>query len=292
MTAKQRPLLILFSILLSVAPACKYLGGSSPVQGEKVVARVNNEYLYLSDISEMLKNVAPKDSADFIANYAVSWARRKLLLKKAEENVPSGELGLDKKVEEYRQSLLLYEYEKGLINQKLDKGVSEAEMAEFYEKNKEKFTLESDLYDIRYVQIRTDAPELGKMLSTIISPSNDEEERRRDGYCKAIAHSYSFKVDNWMVSAAILKQFPISELDLKNLALVGKFTQFKGEKESYFIQVKAVKHAGEAAPIEFIQPQIKEVLINKKKVILIQKIYDKIYDDGVKAGSCEVLVKK
>ena len=283
---------VVLALLLVAFPACKYLGGSSPVQGEKVVARVNNEYLYLSDISEMLKNVAPKDSADFIEHYAESWARRKLLLKKAEENVPAGELGLDKKVEEYRQSLLLYEYEKGLINQKLDKGVGDAEIADFYDKNKEKFTLETDLYDIRYVQIRTDAPELGKMLPTIISPKNEEEERRRDGYCKAIARGYSFIPDNWMASVAIIKQFPVSESDLKNLAQVGKFTQFKGDKESYFIQVKAVKHAGEPAPIIFIQPQIKEVLINKKKVVLIQKIYDRIYEDGLKAGNCEVLVKK
>jgi hypothetical protein len=272
--------------------ACKYFKKNSPMQGEKVIARVNDDYLYLSDLSPLIKNLPPQDSASFIANYAESWARRRLLLKKAEENVPAGELGLDKKVEDYRQSLLLYEYEKGLINQKLDKAVSDAEINDFYEKNKEKFTLEADIYDMQYVQIHSDAEELKKMQPLIVNPKNEEEQQKREGYCKAVAKSYSFAEGNWMTSSAILKQFPIEQKEIQSLAASGKFTEFKKGEESYFLQIKTVKHQGDPSPLEYIKNQIKEVFINKKKVILIQKIYDKIYEDGVKSGNCEVLIKK
>jgi hypothetical protein len=279
-------------VLIAVLPACKYFKKNSPVQGESVIARVNDDYLYLSDLSPLIKNVPPHDSASFIANYAESWARRRLLLKKAEENVPADELGLDKKVEDYRQSLLLYEYEKGLINQKLDKAVSDAEINDFYEKNKEKFTLESDIYDVQYVQIRSDAEEIKKMLPLITSPKNEEEIQKREGYCKAVAKTYSFAENNWMNSSAILKQFPISQIDVQTLAANGKFAEFTKEADSYFVHIVTIKHQGEPSPLSFIKNQIKEVFINKKKVILIQKIYDKIYEDGMKSGNCEVLVKK
>ena len=276
----------------SMSSSCKYFKRKSPSQGEKVIARANDEYLYLSDLTALIKNVPHQDSAAFIANYAESWVRRKLLLKKAEENVPSDELGIDKKVEDYRQSLLLYEYEKGLINQKLDKGVSDVEIEDFYQKNKDKFTLESDIYDIQFVQIHQTAQDLDKMRQLIVMPRSSEDTLKREGYCKAMAVAYSFAENNWLASSAILKQFPISADDLKKLAGAGRFTEFKNTSDSYFLLVKSVKHMGEPSPIEFIRNQIKEVIVNKKKVILIQKIYDGIYQDAAKAGKCEVLVKK
>jgi len=281
--------------LVSMAVAfssCKYLTHKSPAQGEKVIARANDEYLYLSDISALIKNVPHEDSAAFIANYAESWVRRKLLLKKAEENVPSGELGIDKKVEDYRQSLLLYEYEKGLINQKLDKGVSDAEIEDFYAKNKEKFTLESDIYDVQYVQIHADAADLDKMRPVILAPRTNDDTLKREGYAKAMATAYSFADDNWMASSAVLKQFPITADQIKVLSQTGKFTEFKNNRDSYFLLIRSVRHMGDPSPLEYIRNQIKEVIVNKKKVILIQKIYDGIYQDAAKSGKCEVLVRK
>jgi hypothetical protein len=273
-------------------PSCKYFSHKSPTQGEKVIARANDEYLYLSDISALIKNVPHEDSSAFIAHYAESWVRRKLLLKKAEENVPSDELGIDRKVEDYRQSLLLYEYEKGLINQKLNKSVSDEEIEDFYTKNKDKFTLESDIYDIQYVQIHTDAQDLDKMRPVILSPRTNDDTLKREGYAKAMATTYSFATDNWLSSSAILKQFPITADALKALSQTGRFAEYKNNRDSYFILVKSVRHMGDPSPLDYIRSQIKEIIGNKKKVILIQKIYDGIYQDAVKSGKCEVLVKK
>ena len=271
--------------------SCKYFKKGGPVSGEKVIARAGDEYLYLSDLSGLTKNLPQKDSATFISHYAESWVRRRLLLKKAEENVPAGDLGVDKKVEDYRQSLLLYEYEKGLINQKLDKGVNNAEINDFYEKNKDKFTLDNDIFDIQYVQIHAAAQDLDNMRQVILQPKNDDDLHKREGYCKAMAAAYSFADNNWMTSVAILKQFPLTTADLKGLPVAGKFVEYKSGNDCYFIFIKNVKHAGETSPLEYIRNQIKEVLLNKKKVVLIQKIYDGIYQDALKSGRCEVFAK-
>jgi hypothetical protein len=293
----RRPGRFCYSVLLVACiavmlPSCKYFKGKSPVEGEKVMARANDDYLYMSEISPLLKNVPHADSAAFVVNYAESWVRRKLLLTKAEENVPSDELGIDKKVEDYRQSLLLYEYEKGLINQKLDKAVSDAEIEDFFNKNKEKFTLESDIYDIQYVQIHTDAKDLDNMRPIIMTPRTHDDTLKREGYCKAMATDYSFSDNHWMATSAILRQFPITADALKALAPTGRFNEFKNNKDSYFLFIHSARHTGETSPLEFIRGQIKEVIVNKKKVILIQKIYDGIYEEGVRSGKCEVLVKK
>ena len=106
--------------------------------------------------------------------------------------------------------------------------------------------------------------------------------------------AYSFAADNWMNASAILKQFPITADDLKALSVpgLGRFAEYKDTRDVYFISVRSVKHTGEPSPLEFIRSQIKEVIVNKKKVILIQKIYDGIYQDALRNGKCEVLAKK
>jgi len=279
--------------LVVALSSCKYFKSKSPTQGEKVIARAGDDYLYMSDVTSLMKNVPHADSAAFLANYAESWVRRKLLLKKAEENVPSDELGIDRKVEDYRQSLLLYEYEKGLINQKLNKEVSDEEINDFYEKNKNKFTLESDIYDIQYVKLPAGAQDLEHMRPIIMNPRTAEDSLKREGYCKAAASAYSFADDNWMASSAVLKQFPINSDVLKAVAnSIGKFTEIKEGGDIYFVLVRTVRHQGDPSPLEFIRAQLKEIIINKKKVILIQKIYDGIYQDAAKSGKCEVLIKK
>lgn len=292
---KSRPggwLWVLIVLIAGSSASCKYFKKSSPNQGEIVLARADDDYLYLSDVMGMTKNMSAKDSADFVVRYSESWVRRKLLLKKAEENVPADELGIDKKVEDYRQSLLLYEYEKELINQKLDKSVSDAEVQAFYDQNKDKFTLESDIYDLQYVEIHTDAPDLDKMRPTILSPRTEDDINKREGYCKAYAQSYSFADSNWLSAAAVMKRFPITQDELKKIAIQGHFSEMKKGPDSYFIYIKTVKHQGEPSPLEYIRTQIREIVMNKKKVVLIQKIYDGIYTDAQKSGKTEVLVRK
>ncbi|MBS1625479.1 MAG: hypothetical protein JSS76_01375 [Bacteroidetes bacterium] len=283
---------VLIILMAGSTVSCRYFKKSSPNQGEIVLARANDDYLYLSDVTGMTRNMSPKDSADFVVKYSESWVRRKLLLKKAEENVPADELGIDKKVEDYRQSLLLYEYEKELINQKLDKSVTDAEVQAFYDQNKEKFTLESDIYDLQYVEIPTDAPDLDKMRPTILNPRTDDDINKREGYCKAYAQSYSFADSNWLSAAAVMKRFPITPDELKKIGAAGRFTELKKGPDSYFIYIRTVRHQGEPSPLEYIRTQIREIVMNKKKVVLIQKIYDGIYADAQKSGKSEVLVRK
>jgi hypothetical protein len=283
-------LIALVAVLLTTA-GCKYLKNHARDPKEIVLARVGDDYLYPSDVTGLQSGLSPKDSLTFMINYAESWTRRKLLLRKAEEYVPLDELGIAKKVEEYRQSLILYEYEKELINQKLDKAIPEQEIAAYYELNKTNFTLDADIYDIQFARFPIAAAELDKMQPILFAPKNEEESRKRDGYCKALATSYSLREQNWVGASYILKQFPLSEADLHNISL-GKTTSFKNESTMTFICIVQVKHTGEAAPLAFISDQLKEVLVNKKKVVLIRKIYDKIYDEGVKSGDCEILVKK
>ena len=57
------------------------------------------------------------------------------------------------------------------------------------------------------------------------------------------------------------------------------------------IQDGDVIKKGEPAPIEFIREQMVKAIIEKRRIKLVERVYDKIFQDGLKSKSFEVLVK-
>ena len=81
---------IILSGILIFAMGCKYFGKNRAAQDERVIARVYDEFLFLSDVQPLVQGVSQEDSAKLIASYAESWVKKKLLYKKAQEYMMSG----------------------------------------------------------------------------------------------------------------------------------------------------------------------------------------------------------
>ncbi len=83
-------------------------------------------------------------------------------------------------------------------------------------------------------------------------------------------------------------------MDDAQIASLGKsetYREFKNNDQSFFVRIADIKRKGEATPLPAIKDQIKEMLMNKKKVMLIDNIYNKILEDGLKKENVELLVK-
>lgn len=100
----------------------------------EAVARVNDTYLYKSDINTIIpKNTSAKDSLILVENYIKEWALQQLLLQKAELNLAKDERFeiIEKQVADYRKSLLIYLYQKGFVEQKLDTSISDKDIQDY-----------------------------------------------------------------------------------------------------------------------------------------------------------------
>ena len=101
-----------------------------------------DKYLNASDIEKIVPaTVKGKDSVELVKNYIDNWVRQNLVLHKAEQNLNAEALNasIEKQLEDYKTSLITFAYEKELIRQKLDTGVSEIEIEDYYNKNPQNF---------------------------------------------------------------------------------------------------------------------------------------------------------
>ncbi len=254
-----------------------------------VIAQVNDNYLYASDLQNVTKGLKGEDSVAALKSYAETWVRKKLLLAKAAENITEDDAGITQKIEDYRESLLLYEYEKALINQKLDTAVREQELNDWYEKMKDNFLLEDDVYQVYYIKLKKDAPQLKDARQWITKPHDEEDNRKLLGYCKEFAISYSIDKPMWFTGDNLLKTFALSNFEMGQLG--NKFSEFSRSDEIWFIKSPEIKKKGEPSPLEFVREEVVKLIIEKRKMQLLDKTYDKIYQDGVKSKAFEINIK-
>ena len=145
----MRRLGVIGILILLLLAGCDYFQKSSK---EVVVAECYGKYLYESDLIGIVPEGATiMDSIQRVSTFIDSWVRRQVLIHQAENNLNMEELDLKKQMDEYRNSLVIYAYESQLINQKLDTIVTEDEIAEYYEQNKEDFQLRNTMVRVAYV---------------------------------------------------------------------------------------------------------------------------------------------
>jgi len=281
---------ILIFLLLAGLSSCSFFKKKKMADAD-AVARVNDEYLYASDIATLTKGYKGNDSIEVLKKYADTWIRKKLLLQKAKENISEDNPAIALKIEDYRETLLLYEYEKALINQKLDTVMRVDELNEWYERLNKDFPLEKDVFLVFFVKLKKEAPDLEQVRKWIKKPEDEESMRKLEGYSKEFASSYALNKGFWFERDIMLKNFPLNEYDLNLLAGSKGFHEFKSDEGSWFMRIGDILKKDQPAPLDFIRDKIERAIIEKRRLMLIEKLYDKIYRDGIKSKSFEVFVK-
>ena len=166
-------ILVLLLITLLCCGACKK---QHDHKGKTPLVEVDGNFLYKEDLMSVLPvGLSKDDSILFAEHYIRSWAEEILLYEKAANNIPDN-VDVEKLVENYRKALIMHTYQQELINQKLINDIPEQEIADYYEKNKELFKLESPLIKGLFIKVPLTAPQLNNVRRWYKSEKQDAIE--------------------------------------------------------------------------------------------------------------------
>ncbi|HEX2975972.1 MAG TPA: hypothetical protein VHO68_08540, partial [Bacteroidales bacterium] len=137
------------------------------------VAEVGKNILYFDEIPALTgEKMAKEDSTALVKNYINKWARRKLLLMKAEENLSDAmKDDVTKQLQETKENLLIYQYERQLMLEKLDTVLTGSELENYYAQNEKAFILTSNIVKALFIKIPLETPDLQKIK--ILARSNN-----------------------------------------------------------------------------------------------------------------------
>ena len=255
---------------------------------EEILARVGDEYLYASELDGIIfPGVSAKDSLILSQNFINNWIRQKLLLKHAEKNLTSEQKDFSKQLEDYRNSLIIYKYETILIEQRLDTVVTEEEIEEYYNKNKNNFELKDNIVKVSYVKINVDSPEIDKIRFFIRSDSlqfRDSLEK----YCNLYATKYFLDNESWILFDELMKEIPINTYNYEVFLKNNRYVEIKDNPYFYIAYFDDFEIKDGISPLSFERENIINYIVNQRKVKLVNDLKEKTFREAMEKNKFEI----
>jgi len=271
-------------ILVVFVFSCNPIGNN---ETDIVLARVQDHYLYLSDIQSLVpENANARDSMTIVQNFINKWIREQLILNKAKLNLTRQEQDFSQQLEEYRNSLIIYAYESKLMRLNHDTNVSLEDIEQYYDLHKNNFELKENIIRFNFIKLHVDSPEVNQFRS-LIRRDDPEDMHELEDLCKSYSADYWLE-DDWMYFDDILNQIPLEIDNQAQFLSRNEHIDLRSESFRYFARIKDYKLQGSISPIAFETSNIKSIIINKRKLELVKNMRKDLMNVAVSSHEVEV----
>jgi len=277
--------------LFAILTLFLFSSGCSLFQGnnqEEPVARVFEQYLYPSDISDAIPvGTSIQDSIVLAKRYIDTWVKDQLMMNRAEQALTEEQKDFKKQIAEYHRSLLIFSYRQKLLQQKLDTLVPESEIQSYYQENTNNFMLGQDVIKGTFIKVPLNAPRIDQLRGW--SRSNGEDDlNQMDKYCISYAEKYSDFNNTWVYFSSIKVQLPMQISQPSRYLRYNRNIETSDSQFRYFLHVTDHIPEGEVAPIEMVLDDITNIIMNKRKIEFFQDLEHMVYNDGVNRNQFEI----
>lgn len=276
----------LISLFLLLMAGCK---DYKPVAKRIPLARVGNVTLFYDQVPEQIEpgtNVS--DSTEIIRNYINKWTRKELMNQKAEDNLTSEFITeMTRQLEETRSNLLIYQYQRQMMEQKLDTAISEVEIEDYYAKNEQSLKLNANIVKALFVKIPKESPDIDKARLWCRS-SLQTDMNLLESYCYEFADKYDDFNEEWITMNQLSGELPE---DIPNQDEFLKRTSFFETTDSvfvYFISIRDYRLKQSIAPYDYIRDEIKGVILNNRRFEYLKSLEDGIYNEAIKENTIKI----
>src|SRR5688572_20577723 len=186
----------LFFILVTMflIAGCDFIKMRNKNQGEdenrQPVARVNTAFLYKDELLGIVPaNALKEDSASWVEAYVDSWIRKQLLIQEASRKININEAEVERKILDYRYSIIAYEYQTHYIKQHLDTTIQDSEIEDYYKANIDNFILKQNIIRATFMKVPKNAPQVKKIKNWILS-QDESDKTELKSYCLSFSAAY------------------------------------------------------------------------------------------------------
>ena len=246
-------------------------------KGKTPLVEVAGNFLYQEDLQSALPlNLSADDSVLFSENYIRTWVEDVLLFDKAGENVRDDEK-VKTLVENYRRSLVMHTYQEELVRQQLSEEITQVQLAEYYEQNKGLFVLEKPLVKGLFIKVPLQSPGWAE-VRRLYKQRTSEAIEKLEKYSLRNAVTYDYFYDQWRPLEELEAMMPVKKGETVEARLKsGSDVELKDTAFHYFLHIEEYLGKNEPTPLDVAQEEIKEILINLKRVEFINRVKEDLY---------------
>jgi len=259
--------------------------GQDLITDEEVVAVLGNKKLLIEDIEDQLPKPGTLPEADSIAlvqTLARNWAKNELLVQAAEFNLKADLRDFEDLVRQYRNDLLKHAYIERYVSENLDTNVSDIEVADYYVKNQSNFELKESIVRAQYTAVPLEAQKMKEAKRWFKTPS---QESKYLDWIEVFATKQSAYTDSsWVPLDEFLNEIPLeSSNPYSYLKRRPRFT-CEDTVMVYFVSVNDIRIENSYSPPEYVSENIKKMILNKRRLALIEAIGENIIANAIEKG--------
>jgi hypothetical protein len=273
-------------LLSTVVVSCDYFRAPKK---PKAIARVGESYLFQDDIVDLVpKGTSKKDSIAIVKSFIDRWATQKLLFEAAQRNIGKDKVSeFSALIDQYKVDLYTKDYIESLVIRQIDTVVTEVQIEEYYAKNKQYFKNSSELVKLRYINLVKENPKFAKIKSKFSSFT--KKDRKELEQLAVQFKSYAFNDSIWVDINQVYEKIPFINLENKQKYISsGMNFQYPDSTTVWLVKVNNVLPKDSPTPLEFLKPTIKQIIINNRKLDLINTIEKEITNDAIKDNKYEI----
>ncbi|MDD2559620.1 MAG: peptidylprolyl isomerase [Bacteroidales bacterium] len=247
------------------------------------VVQVSDAILYLDEIQNTLPaGLNSSDSIRLANSFIENWVKEAILYQSASKNLGQSP-EINRMVENYRRSLIIYQYQQQALIEKMETEVTEADMAEYYEKNANRFLSNKNLIKGLFIKVPLSAPGLDK-LKTWYKKNDTESLDNIEKYSFQNASIYEYFHETWTSLDDVMDQIPTNIANQEKFLRNQKFLEIEDDNYCYLLYISDYITAGSPQPLDYVSAQIKNILINSRKTEFIHQFENEMFEQAKRKG--------
>lgn len=259
--------------------ACSKKSSDNEDKGQ-LLAKVNSSQIYLTELKSIIPSeLSGTDSINYVKNYLNNWAENELFYQQALKYLNEEELNVDKELEAYKKELIQYKFYARLIEEKLDTLITDDEIRNYYEEHAANFVLKNNIVKVYYIKMPLAIPNFEKFKKLCYSTLPKDLEQL-NSICIQYANNYFTDNNTWLLFDDLKKEmYQLNDVPEFNLQK-GKIFEFQDATQFYFLKIIDVKTKNSLSPLNFEKENIKTMILNQRKQLLINSVKKDFFDDA------------
>lgn len=269
---------LIFCLVLTIFSACKNS------DSKDVIAEYKGAQLLKSEIPvDLFDEKNNGDSSARLKQFVEKWIENQIIVQAAEETLSDEEKNKEKLINDYRNSLLVFEYHQKMVQNQMDTAVSEKEIQNYFNENLGNYLLRKNIVKIKYLKISKTVADLNK-IKKLIQNSSKENDALLLKYAEDKADNY-YLDSNWLFLDDITKEIPLNEnYNQQRFLANNKYIQLEENNILYILYIIDFKIKNSVSPIEFEKEKIKDILLYQRKLKYLKDLEKNLIKNAKEKG--------
>lgn len=238
----------------------------------EIVAQVDDIELSENEAYVLMKYFGfdPDNQEEYRA-FLNNWCENEALKAEMKENYPEDWELVRLRSESFSGELALYYLQEIELKKDLDTVVGQDEIQQYYESHTDEFILHDYIVKALYLKIPAELDFQEEEVHLNYLLKNDKDLTEINSYAKLYAENYYFNDSTWNYFNKIASDIPATKYNVDNIVLNRTKTYFSDDEYTYFVNIIDYKLKDEAPPVDFLQQEIKNIIVGNRLQELIEK---------------------